>query len=127
MLAAKRNADYRITLVTPAGEHTIQVRPDEYIWDAANKAGITLPAMCHQGRCLTCAARMDTSRPITTGTPGAADFDQSVADAYLPADREAGFVLLCTAKPRSDLRLLTHQQDKMRAYRVSRGLPAPYA
>jgi ferredoxin len=122
----KPGASYLVTLITPTGEHTIRVRPDEYIWDAANAAGISLPAMCHQGRCLTCAARMDAPQPAAQPR-GSGDFDQSDADAYLPADREAGFVLLCTAKPKSDLRLLTHQQDEMRANRVNRGLPAPYA
>jgi hypothetical protein len=35
--------------------------------------------------------------------------------------------LLCTAKPQSDLLILTHQQDVMRLHRISLGLPAPYA
>jgi ferredoxin len=32
---------------------------DEHIWDAADDDdGIALPAICHQGRCLTCAGRL---------------------------------------------------------------------
>ncbi|MGE5724326.1 MAG: hypothetical protein ACM34G_04075 [Acidobacteriota bacterium] len=53
--------------------------------------------------------------------------DQSDSDAYFPQDREAGSVLLCTGKPRSSLRIRTHQRQKMRAYRRSLGLPAPYS
>jgi ferredoxin len=53
--------------------------------------------------------------------------DQSDADSYFPEDRAQGFVLLCTAKPRGDLRILTHQQDEMRRHRIALGLPAPYA
>ena len=53
--------------------------------------------------------------------------DQSAADSYFPEDRAAGFVLLCTAKPLSELRIRTHQQEEMRRHRVSLGLPAPYA
>jgi hypothetical protein len=35
--------------------------------------------------------------------------------------------LLCTGKPRSNLRLLTSQQDEMREHRRQKGLPAPYS
>jgi ferredoxin len=98
-------------------ERSITVLRDENIWDAANSQGIVLPAICHQGRCMTCAGQL-----INSG-----EFDQSEADMYFPEDREAGFVLLCTAKPRSDLTIRTHQQDAMRARRLSLGLPAPYA
>jgi hypothetical protein len=36
-------------------------------------------------------------------------------------------VLLCTAQPRSDLELETHQQDQMRCFRRAHALPAPYS
>ena len=108
---------YRITLITPAGERTISVASDQYIWDAAQAAGIVLPALCHQGRCLTCAGQL----------VGAGEFDQSDSNAYFSADREAGFILLCTAKPRSNMQIRTHQQGEMRAHRLRHGLPAPYA
>ncbi len=107
---------FNVTLVTPRGEFRISVARDQHIWDAAKEAGITLPAICHQGRCLTCAGRLLE--------PG--EVDQSDSDQYFPEDREAGYVLLCTGKPRSDLRIQTHQQTAMRKFRVSRGLPAPY-
>lgn len=108
---------FHVTLLTPLGEHTIAVEPGQHLWDAAQAAGIILPALCHQGRCLTCAGRLQ----------GPGEVDQFDSDAYFPQDREAGFVLLCTGKPRSDLRIRTHQQHEMRAYRRSLGLPAPYS
>lgn len=108
---------FRVTLLTPQGEHAIVVGSEQHIWDAALAAGITLPALCHQGRCLTCAGRLE----------GRGEVDQSDSDAYFSQDREAGFVLLCTGKPRSDLRIRTHQQHEMRAYRRILGLPAPYS
>ncbi len=107
---------YQVTLVTPRGEFRIPVRADQHIWDAAKEAGITLPAICHQGRCLTCAGRL-----LEAG-----EVDQGDSDQYFPQDREAGYVLLCTGKPRSDLRIQTHEQTEMRKYRASRALPAPY-
>ena len=65
-----------------------------------------LPAICHQGRCLTCAARLI-----------AGEVDQSAAASYFDQDRAAGFALLCTARPRSNLVLQTHQQWEMRLSR----------
>jgi ferredoxin len=111
-------AKYPVTFVLPSGEErTIQVGRDEHIWDAAKAAGIELPAMCHQGYCLTCAAKLDNGGKV----------DQSDSLVYFPADREAGFVLLCTGKPRSNLRLRTHQQKEMREFRKQRKLIAPYS
>lgn len=95
----------------------IQVGREEHIWDAAFKTGIVLPALCHQGRCLTCAARLE----------GPGDVDQSDSVSYFPQDREAGFVLLCTGKPRSALRIRTHQQSEMRQHRLQKRLAAPYS
>ncbi len=107
---------FRVVLETPEGPRSLECDENEHIWNAAARAGIQLPAICHQGRCLTCAGEL---------LQGAVD--QSDADSYFQEDEDADFVLLCTAKPRSDLRILTHQQQEMRLHRVSLGLPAPYA
>ena len=109
---------FQVVLLLPfEEERTIQVGGDEHIWDAAFAAGIELPALCHQGYCLTCAARLENGGEV----------DQSDSLVYFPDDREAGFVLPCTGKPRSDLRLRTHQQRQMREFRKQKGLPAPYS
>ncbi len=108
---------FKVELLLPNGEkRSIDVGREEHIWDAAFKAGIVLPALCHQGYCLTCAGRLEDGGEV----------DQSDSLVYFPEDREAGFVLLCTGKPRSDLRIRTHQQKQMREFRKQRGLPAPY-
>lgn len=104
-------------LVLPEGERTITVGAQEHIWDAALKAGIKLPALCHQGRCLTCAGRLLDGGEV----------DQSDSISYFAQDRQAGFVLLCTGKPCSALRILVNQQDEMRRFRRQLGLPAPYS
>ena len=109
---------YRVVLRLPDGSAPeIEVAADQHIWDAALAAGVELPAICHQGRCLTCAGRL--------GKPG--EFDPSDAVAYFPQDRDAGFILLCTAFPRSNLEIRTHQQFAMREHRRRLGLPAPYS
>ncbi len=109
-------ARYEVVLETAEGERSFSCGHDEFIWNAAARNGIALPAICHQGRCLTCAGRL---------LSGAVD--QSSANSYFPEDKQAGFVLLCTARPRSDLRVLTNQQWVMREHRRKLGLPAPYA
>jgi ferredoxin len=106
---------YVITLETPEDERQFPCRSDEFLWNAAARHGIILPSICHQGRCLTCAGI------LLEGI-----VDQSCAVSFFPEDKEAGFVLLCTAKPRSNLRIRTHQQNRMREYRAKLGLPAPY-
>ena len=108
---------FDLTLITPYGLRTIRARAVEHIWDEAKAAGINLPAICHQGRCLTCAGKL--------AEPG--EFDPSDAVSYYPQDREAGYILLCTAKARSNLRIRTHMQTEMRAHRKEIGLPAPCA
>jgi ferredoxin len=108
---------FEVTLVTPYGPRVLRAQATEHIWDEAKGAGINLPAICHQGRCLTCAGQLLE--------PG--EFDPSDAVSYFAQDREAGFILLCTAKARSNLRIRTHVQAEMRAHRKALGLPAPYA
>jgi ferredoxin len=107
-----------VTLHLPDGSREeLSVSEDQHIWDAAYTSGIELPSICHQGRCLTCAGRLLN--------PG--EFDASDAVRYFPEDRAQGFILLCTACPRSDLEIQTHQQFAMRQFRREVGLPAPYA
>ena len=108
---------FQVVLLLPDGERSIRVKREEHIWDAAFAAGISLPALCHQGYCLTCAARLEDGGEV----------DQSDSLVYFPADREAGFILPCTGKPRSNLRICTHQQNHMREFRKQNGLPAPYS
>lgn len=109
---------FEVTFLAPNGDRdTIQVPGDEHIWDAALRAGITLPALCHQGYCLTCAASLEDGGEV----------DQSDSLAYFPDDREAGFVLVCTGKACTNLRLRTHQAKRMREFRKQRKLIAPYS
>lgn len=112
------NGCYRVLLRLPDGAvKELTIQENQHIWDAAHAAGIELPSICHQGRCLTCAGRL--LRP--------GNFDSSDAVAYFPEDRAAGFILLCTAFARSDLEIETHQQLAMREHRRKLGLPAPYS
>ncbi|HZP23393.1 MAG TPA: 2Fe-2S iron-sulfur cluster-binding protein [Terriglobales bacterium] len=106
-----------ITLLTPTGERVIQANPEEHIWDAAFRQGVTLPALCHQGWCLTCAGRLE----------GPGKVDQTDSLAFFEPDRAAGFVLLCTGKACSDVTIRTEQATEMRKHRLRHRLPAPYS
>jgi ferredoxin len=78
------------------------------------EGGVDLPSMCEQGWCISCAAR------IVEG-----EVDQSDSLRYYKQDREARFALLCTAKPRSDLRIVSHRSAELRHHRDVLKLPAP--
>ena len=96
-----------------AGEtRTIDVSEDESILWAARNEGLWLPADCQQGWCVTCAAR------IVEG-----EVDQSNARRYYDEDHEAEFVLVCVAKPRSDVTLEVCKYDEMLEHRADFDLP----
>lgn len=109
-------AKYTVRLLLPNDEErSIPVGADEFILAAAYREGIVLPFMCLQGWCITCAGRVE----------GEGAWDQSASRRYFEEDLDAGFILLCTAKPRSDLVVRTHQQHQMREHRLEAGLPVP--
>jgi ferredoxin len=107
---------FQVVLETPDGDRTFECAEDDYVWYAAANAGVSLPYMCLQGRCLSCAGKLLDGQ-----------VDQSSADLIYPEDKADGFVLLCRASPRSNVRIRTHQAESMRASRLAHGLPAPYA
>ncbi len=105
---------YTVIFMTPTGETRLEVAADEYLLAAAHGTGLDLPATCLQGWCITCAAKIEQGR-----------VDQSEAFRIFPEDEAAGYVLLCSAYPRSDLRIQTHQKAQLRSLRRAHGLPAP--
>lgn len=96
-------------------EARVEVDEKEFILAAAYRAGLDLPSMCLQGWCITCAGRVE----------GTGAWDQSASRRYFAEDRAAGFILLCTARPLSDLRIRTHQREALRDHRLALGLPTP--
>src|SRR5713226_8497417 len=109
---------HSVTFIFPdESEAQIEVPEDEFILVAAYREGLDLPSMCLQGWCITCAGRVE----------GPGEWDQSASLRYFPKDREAGFILLCTARARSDLVIRTHQRIAMRDNRLAHRLPTPRA
>ena len=94
---------YSVTLrnATTNLSNTIRVRGDERIMDVAEQQGISLPYSCRAGACISCTARLHK---------GAVDHDY----CFLTEKEEAeGFILTCTASPRSDCTITTHQEDAL--------------
>ena len=81
---------FRITLrnrgnaVVPCGE-------DEPIYEACLRAGYQLPIACEYGGCITCAAKLIEGKVRQPG-----------ATAINKRQSQAGFILLCVARPRTD-------------------------
>jgi NAD(P)H-flavin reductase len=66
--------------------------PNESVLDAAQRAGFEVPFSCRKGVCGTCKGKV-ISGEVRAFT----------GDALGPAERAAGDVLFCNARPRSDL------------------------
>jgi ferredoxin len=79
------------------------VAEDQKIMEAAEAAGINLPNSCNSGVCTTCAAKII----------GEGSVDQSEGMGVSPELQAEGFVLLCVAYPRSDLKIETEKEDEV--------------
>lgn len=76
-------------------EATVPCRPDESVLDAAERAGIALPFGCRIGACATCTGHLRSGELHHTREP------RALRDRHL----DAGYALLCIARPGSDCRI----------------------
>jgi phenol hydroxylase P5 protein len=84
--------EYTVT-VDPLGRE-VTCREDQSILDACLRAGVWLPHSCTHGTCGTCKADL---------LAGAVDHGDSSGFALMDFERDEGKLLLCQARPRSDL------------------------
>ncbi|MFB1066148.1 2Fe-2S iron-sulfur cluster-binding protein [Natrinema sp. H-ect4] len=103
-----------VTLEWPDGRtRTVEVREDETVLEAAERADIALPYGCRTGACGTCTGRLleaDGTKPGDDGETGGFGTDAAFAYRRPPRalkdrHRDDGYVLLCIAAPRADCRI----------------------
>ncbi|PMB17110.1 2Fe-2S iron-sulfur cluster-binding protein [Fischerella thermalis] len=91
---------YTVEINHQGKTYTLQVPENETILSVADAQGLELPSSCHAGVCTTCAGQ------IISGT-----VDQTDGMGVSPELQEQGYVLLCVAYPRSDLKIVTEKED----------------
>jgi ferredoxin len=85
-------AQYQVEIISKSGRaRTVEIKADQYIMDATDDAGISIPYSCRAGNCAACLGK------LKSGT-----VDQS-HNGYLNKKHvAAGYVLTCYAYPTSD-------------------------
>lgn len=78
------------------GARTFRALPGETILEAAGRENVVIPCGCGGGMCGTCRLRLRDGQVAMTHLGG-----------LLPEEEAAGWVLACSARPRSDLVLET--------------------
>ncbi|MGB3612885.1 MAG: 2Fe-2S iron-sulfur cluster-binding protein [Elainellaceae cyanobacterium] len=93
---------YTVEIQHQGTTHTIDVPSDRIILDVALEQGLELPYSCSAGVCTTCAAL------ISDG-----EVDQGDAAGIGRDIQKQGYVLLCSAYPRSNLKIETEKEDEV--------------
>lgn len=91
---------YTVEIHHQGKTYTLEVPEDQKILKAAYDAGIDLPSSCNAGVCTTCAAK------ILEGS-----VEQSEGMGISPELQDEGYVLLCVAYPRSNLKIESEKEE----------------
>jgi ferredoxin len=91
---------YTVEFLHQGRTYTVEVPEDQQLLRAAKAAGINLPNSCNAGVCTTCAAK------VLEG-----EVEQSEGMGVSAELQAEGYVLLCIAYPRSNLKIETEKED----------------
>ena len=97
-------ATYKVKLLDRASNIDSVIECDDtvLILDAAEEQGIDLPYSCRAGACGACTGKI---------TAGSVDQPQQTLLSYDQVHE--GFVLTCSAFPKSDCTILVNQEDQL--------------
>jgi len=102
-LGERPEGQFKITIVKPdGGESSFYCPGDTYILDAADEAGIELPASCRSGSCGVCAGKLISG-----------EVDQEEQTALEEDQVKAGYVMLCVASPLGDVKVRTEVEAEL--------------
>ena len=82
---------YDVTFRFENRTETVEIGPDEYVLEAAERAGLELPHSCRNGMCTSCAGELLEG-----------DLDGREGTALSPQQEADDYVLLCCSYPRAD-------------------------
>ncbi|HUR40273.1 MAG TPA: 2Fe-2S iron-sulfur cluster-binding protein [Verrucomicrobiae bacterium] len=102
--------------IEPSGR-TFEVAAGETVLAAGLRSGLALPFGCQSGSCASCRVRLSS---------GTVHYPEGGAPALSDGERAAGYVLMCLARPASDLVLQLHQPAMLEQLRP-RTLPVRVA
>ena len=94
---------FNVTLSFPDGSsQVVECDEDTYILDSVEEAGVDLRYSCRIGACSSCAAKV---------VSGEVDNEDQT---FLDDDQLAeGYILTCTAYPKSDCTILVEQEENL--------------
>jgi ferredoxin len=93
---------YQIEILHQGTTHTLSVPESETILSVALDQGLELPFSCNAGVCTSCAAVIREGQ-----------VDQPDSMGINAELQEKGYVLLCSAYPRSNLKIETEKEDEV--------------
>ncbi|MEB3357870.1 MAG: 2Fe-2S iron-sulfur cluster-binding protein [Synechococcales bacterium] len=102
---------YTVEIQHQGETYSIQVPGDRTILSVALDQGLELPFSCNAGVCTTCAAFIHEGK-----------VDQSDAAGIGTELQADGYVLLCSAYPRSNLKIETEKEETV--YQLQFGQPS---
>lgn len=105
-------ATYQIKI--EPSEHQFSASDDQSVLDAALAAGIVLPYSCRSGACSSCKGKVISGDYEAGNAPG---------QVLAPDEVDAGYTLLCQARPRSDM-VIESREVRMASDIQIRKLPA---